>query len=105
MLNEIKQWSTETFPNQATTSVTHHLNEELIELYQVCDGVDRGEDVGERSVAEEIADCIILLVALAGIYGIDIEEAIKNKHEINRTRTFKYDEKRGYHKRVREVIK
>lgn len=105
MLNEITKWSTETFPNQTSNSVARHLNEELIELYAALDQFPPDQDgLGSiESVSEEIADCIILLCALAGVCGIDVESAVKAKHEINLTRRFEYVPKVGYHKRVREL--
>lgn len=103
MLNDIKQWSKETFPNQSSNSVTYHFNEEVTELYVVTDQVDKGIDVGERSIGEEIADCIILLCALAGVYDIDVEAAIRTKHEVNKVRKFEFVPKVGYHKRVKET--
>lgn len=50
---------------------------------------------GEKpeGIAIELADVIIRIFDMCGKYGIDIEEAIKVKHEYNKTRPYKHGNK------------
>ena len=47
---------------------------------------------GEKpeGIAIELADCIIRILDYCGHAGIDIEEAIKVKHEYNKTRPYRH---------------
>ncbi|MFW0862273.1 MAG: MazG nucleotide pyrophosphohydrolase domain-containing protein [Candidatus Komeilibacteria bacterium] len=68
------------------------LGEEVGELFKAVRKdekikVDHNSKFG--SVDEEIADIIIMLCAVANRYGIDMEEAFRNKEEINGKREWK----------------
>jgi NTP pyrophosphatase (non-canonical NTP hydrolase) len=39
-------------------------------------------------VADELADVVILLCAVANRYGVDLEAAIRAKEEVNKTRVW-----------------
>ena len=41
------------------------------------------------SVEEELADILIFLSAIANRYGIDLEKALREKEEVNKTRVWK----------------
>lgn len=43
-----------------------------------------------EGIATELADCIIRILDYCGYKGIDIEEAIRIKHEYNKTRPYKH---------------
>jgi len=45
-------------------------------------------------VAIELADCIIRILDYCGAKGIDIDDAIKQKHEYNKTRSYKHGGKK-----------
>jgi NTP pyrophosphatase (non-canonical NTP hydrolase) len=47
-----------------------------------------------EGIAIELADCIIRILDYCGKEGIDIETAIKIKHEFNKTRPFKHGGKK-----------
>ena len=48
------------------------------------------EDGKPEGVPVELADVIIRCMDMANYYGIDLEEAIKEKHEFNKTRPYKH---------------
>jgi len=59
------------------------------------DGCQCGLNLGcnqrkPEGIAIELADCIIRILDYCGYVGIDIEEAIKVKHEYNKTRPYKH---------------
>ena len=51
--------------------------------YRVSDGKPEG-------IAMELADVVIRCFDMADYYGIDLEEAILEKHEFNKTRPYKH---------------
>ena len=51
------------------------------------------EDGKSEGVPVELADVIIRCMDMADYYGIDLEEAIKEKHEFNKTRPYKHGKK------------
>lgn len=48
------------------------------------------EDGKPEGVSSELADVVIRCMDMADYYGIDLEEAIKEKHEFNKTRPYKH---------------
>ncbi len=90
MLHEIQRWSRATFPDQDDLRIVNHLTEEVMELH------DCVVNTPEQDVAEHIADCMILLAALADLFRIPIRQALADKHAINLGRTWEYDPERGY---------
>ena len=48
--------------------------------------VGSGSQIG--NVAEELADVFIYICSLANMHGIDLEQALRDKEEINKTRTW-----------------
>jgi len=78
----ITDWQNKTFPTATARSATEHLREEVEEL---------ADDLRCKSgsVAKEIADCFILLYAIAHKCGLDYEtltQAIDEKMNINYAR-------------------
>lgn len=48
------------------------------------------EDGKPEGVPAELADVVIRCMDMADYYGIDLETAIKEKHEFNKTRPYKH---------------
>ena len=48
------------------------------------------EDGKPEGVPAELADVVIRCMDMAEFYGIDLEEAIKEKHQFNKTRPYKH---------------
>ena len=54
----------------------------------------RWEREKREGVAVELADCMIRILDYCGHAGIDIEEAIRIKHEYNKTRPYRHGGKK-----------
>ena len=67
---------------------------EVDELYDAIE--DRVNGHGDEHFTEELADVIIMSLSVAGKLGIDIDEAVRRKMEINKARPWKHgkDEKK-----------
>ena len=68
------------------------LGEEMGELFKSVRKTSKLKtDINAKigSVSEEIADILIYLCSIANRYGIDIEQAFRDKEEINKNRTWK----------------
>lgn len=52
------------------------------------------KDPKPEGIAIELADCIIRILDYCGHAGIDIEEAIINKHEFNKSRPYRHGGKK-----------
>ena len=101
LLWNIQNWARETFPHQTRESVLAHLEEELTELRAALERrTQKGNAETHGAVGDEIADCIILLVALAEVEGLDAYACVEVKHRVNTSRTFAFDPDKGYHKRT-----
>ena len=51
------------------------------------------KDSKPKGIAIELADCIIRILDYCGYAGIDIEEAVRIKHEFNKTRPYRHGNK------------
>ena len=69
------------------------LAEEVGELISAIRKNTKGGSIGSGSVVGnvklELADVLIYVCSLANIHGIDLEEAFREKEEINKQRTWK----------------
>lgn len=69
------------------------LAEETGELISAVRKNNKGGSIGSGSVPGnvklELADVLIYLCSIANIHGIDLEEAFREKEEINKQRTWK----------------
>lgn len=48
------------------------------------------DDGKPEGIPSELADCVIRIMDIAEHYGINLEAAILEKHEFNKTRPYKY---------------
>jgi NTP pyrophosphatase (non-canonical NTP hydrolase) len=88
---EVGEWGNITFTEATTASMCAHLKREVIELDDAArrlrtfapgyDPVQRRKDL-----AEEAADCLMLLLHIAHRNSIDLEEAARQKFEVNKRR-------------------
>ena len=89
-------WGDETFPHSTARSVMDHLKDEIGELDVEVDAylAERSPE-GRAALAEEAADCYLLLLHIAHKYGFDLEVAATAKLARNRVRTWGEPDARG----------
>lgn len=68
---QVAEWQRKTFPNADAQSCAKHL---LAEAHEVLDAVNGGEST--EAIAGELADVILLAVAVADRCGIALEHAV-----------------------------
>jgi hypothetical protein len=91
----VAQWGRETFPRQSTSGVMAHLEDEIQELKE------------NPADPEELADCFLLLLQLAsraGVKEVDLLDAAKRKHEVNRDRKWGAPDERGVCRHVDDCL-
>ena len=79
MTDEVVEWVSEIFPDRHPMHTTIKMVEEVSELMDAV-------FTGGRNVGEECADVLILLLDIAHLTGVDLQEEFKNKMAINRSR-------------------
>lgn len=79
MTNEVVEWVSEIFPDRHPMHTTIKMVEEVSELMDAI-------FIGGRNIGEECADVLILLLDIAHLTGVDLQEEFKNKMAINRNR-------------------
>lgn len=80
---EIAAWRDKTFPNRTEETILNHLRDEVnTELHEGCE-------------AEEIADCILLLIGYSEFRGIDPWEEVSKKFQKNLARKWEWNEEIG----------
>lgn len=67
---------------------------EAMRLYADGEACEKYERRKPEGVAVELADCMIRILDYCGRAGIDIEEAIRIKHEYNKTRPYRHGGKK-----------
>jgi NTP pyrophosphatase (non-canonical NTP hydrolase) len=90
-LAELQRYVTELeqergFSDQSARDKCLLLGEELGELFRAvrrAEGLKVDPASRPAEVAEELADCLIYLCAIANRYGVDLEEAFRAKEEKN----------------------
>lgn len=87
----VNEWANTTFPTRGPESSLFKLvMEEVPELLLM-------RKMGVENLEGEMADCLILLLDLCVIWGIDPATAIKNKMLINAERTWRHDVRTGFY--------
>lgn len=96
LASDIFEWANHTFPGRSPkASLMKLVMEEVPELLH---GLNT-EGVTPK-IAHEWADCMILLLDLARLWGIEPGEAIRSKMAINKFRMWKKDEETGFYHHV-----
>jgi NTP pyrophosphatase (non-canonical NTP hydrolase) len=88
----INGWANATFPGRSPkASLNKLVMEEIPELLQHL------KQWGPEGIGGELADCFILLLDLAVIWGIDLPTAIGSKMIVNERRTWTKDIETGFY--------
>lgn len=86
----ISEWADEVFPDRTVRgSLAKLMTEELPELCT------------DLTDPDEYADVVIMVLDLAHQMGINVQEAVLRKMEINRTRVWKRDPDSGFYKHIK----
>ena len=94
--DETGTWGDATFPLSTARSVMAHLTDEIDELAVEVDTFGATTEPTNRSaLAEEAADCMLLLLHIAHKCGFDLETAARAKLERNRMRHWGEPDARG----------
>lgn len=84
----ISDWGIQTFgPPASAKKIADRFMEEVLELDAKC--AVRPADL--TAIADECADCLIVLYQVAQTYGFDLHKAVDDKMTINRARIWKTD--------------
>jgi len=97
---QIGYWCGKVFPDQNHQTIEAHFQEEVQELHMAVFMPFDDEPTVQAEVGEEIADCIILLLALAENLGIVASQEVNKKMTKNFRSDFALDPSKGYHKKV-----
>lgn len=79
----VSAWQHRTFPDANSNSIFTHFLKEVNELHNAL-----LNPTPPHNIAEEAADCYLLLIALADHQGFDLELAAEQKMTVNRNRTW-----------------
>ncbi len=88
----IHQWANRAFPDRVPEAALSKLVlEEIPEL------LAHKKKYGPVGIAGEIADCLILLLDLCEIWGVDAAQALAGKMTINLQRQWRHDPATGFY--------
>lgn len=102
LIDEIMDFQVKTFPTSNPISKLHHLAKEIPELI---DELENGYQTDVKSTEMEYADCFLLLLGSAAIYGLsadDIQRIVREKLEINRNRKWGTPDENGVVLHIKE---
>lgn len=83
---EITRWATEQFPHRTDHQAIYKLM-----VHEIPEMMTHRKERGTEDIGTELADCFILLLDLASLWGVDAAEAIRAKMAINYGRTWEAD--------------
>ncbi len=93
---EVGTWGDMTFPLSTPRSVMAHLADEIVELADEIDAfTDHPDEPTRAALAEEAADCFLLLMHIAHKCRFDLVAAANAKFEKNRQRSWGEPDARG----------
>ena len=93
----VVEWQNETFPDATAESCAKHL---LSEAHEVLAAVNGGKT---EEVAAELGDVVLLAIAVANQYGIELEFATAQKFSTAKLRRYQFDPNLGFAVHVREA--
>ena len=91
LCKRIDKWQRTTFPRSTVLSKMKHLKKEIVEL----DDELLKVKYDHKAISMELADCFILLIGIAGLLGVNVIEAIKQKFKILKKRDWGKPDKDG----------
>lgn len=91
---EVGEWGKVTFPEATDRTIKLHLAREVDELFTAPD---------QPALAEEIADCYLILLHLCHRNGVNLEEQAQRKFEICKTREWGEPDAQGVREHVRGI--
>ena len=95
----VYDWGTATFPDATNGSIAAHLRSEVTEL-QAAISLQNMKEPWEpdylAGVAEEAADCLLLLLHLAQRLGFDLQLAAQEKFAVNQERSWNTPDPAGF---------
>lgn len=83
---EITRWADEQFPGRTEHNAIYKLM-----VHEIPEMMSHRKEKGTAGIGTELADCFILLMDLASMWGVDLSEAIRAKMEINYRRVWERD--------------
>ena len=87
---EITNWHKETFPAATEQQIVDKLLSEMVELtWELKDFSDGGHNI--PAIIDECADVFIVMAALLGRNGVNLEMAVRDKMETNKKRRWTPD--------------
>lgn len=86
---EVGEWQARTFPESTRGTVAAHLGREV-------------EELRESGDPEEIADCLLLLIAYAGKAGVSLMDLARRKFEVCKARKWGEPDAQGVREHVRD---
>lgn len=114
LAGEIKKFQEETFPEAKTHGAVAHLLREAVEAYEECfkpskktkialnrlkslkvECDDQEREANVKKLAGELADVIFMTLQAARLSGEDLHEALSERLERNRARTWKQADAQG----------
>lgn len=99
---DIGDWARKTFPQATDTGTAMHLQREVSELLALCHVADFGPIGADiNMIAEESADCLILLLNLANRIGFSLADAVTQKMQVNRARQWGQPDAEGVVEHIR----
>jgi len=87
LCTKIALWQKEIFPKSDQASKWNHLAKEVIELQKALES-----GIG---IPEELADCFILLIGISALEGLEVQQIIEDKFDINLKRKWGEPDKNG----------
>lgn len=94
---EVTEWAERTFPGSTPEAKWAHLDEEVQELGDCI--ILKGQDA-----PEEAADCLLILLHIAGAAGFDLLDAARAKHARNLARKWGAPDSRGVVRHIEEAV-